>query len=82
MTKKYYIVGFFDYIFAMAAFWDGLALGIRLIAGVCAIIATIYLIRKYHTESELNRERLKREKMETEIKAQELANLILKNKNL
>lgn len=79
-TKKYYLIGVIDYVLAVAAFWEGLDLILRIVAAIGVIISTWYLIKKYKSESELNKQKLEREKMETQIKEQELASIILKNK--
>jgi len=80
-TKKYYIVGLIDYVLAVAAFWEGLDVVLRIVAAVGVIVSTWYLIKKYESESKLNKQKLERERMETQIKEQELASIILKNKS-
>lgn len=81
ISKKGILIALLDYALAVAAFWDGLDVGLRILAGIGVIISTWYLIQKYKSEKRLNEQRLKKEEFETQIKEQELANLLLKRRN-
>lgn len=75
---KLYFVGLIDYMLAAVVFWDQLDHGLRTIAAIGVILSTWYLIKKYQSEKKLNDEKTKRERLEQQIKEQELADILLK----
>lgn len=77
---KFTVVYIIDVTLALFTFWDAFDHTLRTIAAIGVVISTIYLIRKHQSEHQVNKEKKKLLEMETQIKAQELYNIIEKNK--